>query len=232
MDHDAITFKGIREGLLLTVGDGPFEVLVDSLGGRLTEQGEFFRGGRVALQAAGRILTSDELRQVANLLSSHDLSLWAVLSDSPVTQLSARQAGLATRVPSLDAPRPEPRPEPAPPAEPEGGSGMLLKRTLRSGMSVEHPGHVIIVGDVNAGAHIVAGGDIIVWGRLRGTVHAGALGDESAIVCALDLSPVQLRIATYIARSPENVRRRNVQPEMARVRDGQIMAEYWDEKRR
>jgi septum site-determining protein MinC len=60
---------------------------------------------------------------------------------------------------------------------------------------------------------------------LRGVVHAGAEGDETAVVCALDLAPTQLRIARYIATSPPH--KGQPQPEMARVKDGQIMAERW-----
>jgi septum site-determining protein MinC len=85
---------------------------------------------------------------------------------------------------------------------------------------------VIVIGDVNPGAEIVAGGHVLVWGRLRGTVHAGATGDEEAIVCALDMSPTQLRIAGYITRSPDE-RRRHPRPEVAAVRDGQIVAVPW-----
>ena len=73
---------------------------------------------------------------------------------------------------------------------------------------------------------IIAGGDIVVWGKLRGTVHAGALGNQDAIVCALDLAPTQLRIGSHITRSPDD-RRRKPRPETARVRDGQIIAEPW-----
>jgi septum site-determining protein MinC len=107
---------------------------------------------------------------------------------------------------------------------------MLVRRTLRSGYSLKHPGHVIIIGDVNPGAEIVAGGDVLVWGHLRGMVHAGAEGDENAVVCALDLAPTQLRIAGFIAITPK--RRGKPQPETARVVDGQVVAEPWNPKTR
>jgi septum site-determining protein MinC len=111
--------------------------------------------------------------------------------------------------------------------EPE--AGLIARRTLRSGQQLRHPGSITIIGDVNPGAEIVAGGDIVVWGKLRGTVHAGAMGNETAVVCALDLAPTQLRIAQYIARSPEG-RRRKPAPEVARVRNGKIVAESWEMK--
>jgi septum site-determining protein MinC len=91
---------------------------------------------------------------------------------------------------------------------------------------LRHPGHIVIIGDVNPGAEVVAGGDIVVWGRVRGLVHAGALEDEDAVVCALELAPTQLRIASHIARSPEE-RPASAVPEMASVHEGQIVAVPW-----
>jgi len=104
--------------------------------------------------------------------------------------------------------------------------GLVVQRTLRSGQSLRHPGHVVVIGDVNPGAEIVAGGNIVVWGRVRGLVHAGALGDDGAVICALDLVPTQLRIAGHIARSPEERQRKPV-PEMVAVREGQVVAVPW-----
>jgi septum site-determining protein MinC len=81
---------------------------------------------------------------------------------------------------------------------------------------------------VNPGAEIVAGGSVVVWGRLRGVVHAGANGNESATVCALDMNPTQLRIASFISVTP--LRKGKPQPEIARVKDGQVVAEPWNQK--
>ena len=110
------------------------------------------------------------------------------------------------------------------PKPPQGG--LILKETLRSGRSIYHEGHVVIIGDVNPGAEIVAGGDVIVWGRLRGLVHAGAMGDETAVICALELTPTQRRIADQIAISPDEKRGKAI-PERAAIRNGQIVAEMW-----
>ncbi|HEX7008861.1 MAG TPA: septum site-determining protein MinC, partial [Phycisphaeraceae bacterium] len=77
----------------------------------------------------------------------------------------------------------------------ERGEAALVQRTLRSGQVVRHQGHLTVLGDVNPGAEVIAGGSVVVWGRVRGTVHAGALGDRSAQICALELAPTQLRIA-------------------------------------
>jgi septum site-determining protein MinC len=111
-----------------------------------------------------------------------------------------------------------------PPAE--LANALFLQETLRSGRSVYYPGHIVLMGDVNPGGQIIAGGHVIVWGRLRGMVHAGAHGDESAMICALELSPTQLRIAGQIAVPPDDGRRQP-NPEQATIRDGQIVAEAW-----
>jgi septum site-determining protein MinC len=110
-----------------------------------------------------------------------------------------------------------------------GEQAMLVRRTLRSGFSVQFAGHVVVIGDVNPGAEVIATGDVVVWGRLRGVVHAGAEGDESAVVCALDLAPTQLRIAGEISIPPQ--RRGKPQPEMARLKGKQVIAEAWNFKK-
>jgi septum site-determining protein MinC len=85
---------------------------------------------------------------------------------------------------------------------------------------------VVILGDVNPGAEVIAGGNVVVWGKLRGVVHAGATGNERSVVCALDLTPTQLRIASHISVSPD--RKGNPRPEKAFVKDGILVAEAWN----
>ncbi|NLO89255.1 MAG: septum site-determining protein MinC [Clostridia bacterium] len=104
---------------------------------------------------------------------------------------------------------------------------ILIQRTLRSGQSIRYPGHVVILGDVNPGAEVVAGGNILVFGTLRGIAHAGAHGNTKAIVAAFKLNPTQVRIAGYITRAPDNAEDDCVfqHPEVARVYDGKVVIE-------
>jgi len=222
---DSIAIKGIREGLLLTIKSdgGEWAELTARLAMRIDEQRGFFKGARVALDVGSRPVRHHELDSLRALLSKRDVTLWAVISTSGTTQGSARNLGLETTLVAqqeqLDTPEVNP--------EEVGTLGVLIDHTLRGGRTVRYDGHVTVIGDVNPGAEIVAGGNVIVWGRLRGTVHAGALGDESAVVCALDLVPTQLRIAGYITVSPPD-KRRKPRPEIASVRGGQIVAEAWE----
>jgi len=102
---------------------------------------------------------------------------------------------------------------------------MYLRQTLRSGQSVSHAGHLIIIGDVNPGAEVVAEGDITVWGALRGIARAGVGGNNDAEIRALRLQPIQIRIGESFARSPDKNRLHydnHNGPETARVVDGKI----------
>lgn len=226
MAHDSIAIKGIRQGLLITLSDDPWDALVEALERRLEKGAAFFRGGRAALDVGSRPLDEARIRQLRDLLARYGVDLWAVHGTAEATIVATVRAGLSPLLdPEGELSRTEPSGEreesPVPPA-----GGLVVERTVRSGQRIEHPGDVIVIGDVHAGAEIIAGRHVIVWGKLHGVVHAGALGDESAVVCALDLAPTQLRIADHIARSPEERRRRPV-PEMARVHRGRIEAIPW-----
>lgn len=83
---------------------------------------------------------------------------------------------------------------------------MYLRQTLRSGQTISHKGHLIIIGDVNPGAEVMAEGDITIWGSLRGIAHAGIGGNTDAEIRALNLQPIQIRIAHAIARAPDKPR--------------------------
>ncbi len=75
--------------------------------------------------------------------------------------------------------------------------------TVRSGEYLESSGNLLILGDVNPGAKVSAEGNIIIWGKLLGIAHAGSKGNSKATISALQLSPVQLRIAQKVARGPK-----------------------------
>ncbi len=225
---EPITIKGIREGLLVTIGDSDtWPLTSQGLLTRIDGATDFFKGARLALALGGRALSAADLGRLRDQLSERNVSLWTVLSDSPLTNNAAQSLGLNIALPAT-TPNQRQAPDREVNSEEARQAAVYLRRTLRSGRTVRHSGHVIVVGDVNAGAEVVADGDVVVWGHLRGTVHAGAGGDQDAVVCALDLSPTQLRIASFIATSP--ARRGDSRPEIARIRDGQIVAERWTGK--
>jgi septum site-determining protein MinC len=220
---EPVTIKGTSEGLIIKLGAGPLHDVLDEMEARLQAKASFFRGGRVALRVGERPLSVEQLQSIGNLLETLGMSLWAVEGEHPATHTAARELGLETRLPS--GPREAPPPGEEHPRDEM--PGLVLRRTLRSGQAVHHAGHVVLLGDVNPGAEVVAGGDIVIWGKLRGTAHAGAMGDEGAMICALQLAPSQLRIGSLIARPPDRGRPPKT-PEVASVQKGRIVVERWD----
>lgn len=218
----AVQIKGLRDGLLVTLTGESWDEERASLVAQLDERQSFFQGARLTLDIGAQILGVTELIELRDLLSERGVFLWAVLSESPKTEKSAQLLGLATRI---SKPRPE---EKRQVYVEELGQDMALfvSRTLRSGTRIEFSGHVVVFGDVNPGAEVIAEGNVIVWGRVRGLIHAGVKGNRSAVICALDLSATQLRIADQISATlkPQS----NPFPEIASInKDGHLQSERW-----
>ncbi len=218
-----VQIKGLRDGLLATLGDAVWDDQRRALLAQIDERPSFFQGARLAIDVGAQILKVNDLVELRDQLSERNVSLWAVVSESPTTEKTAQLLGLATRI---SKPRPEEQRQYAIP-EPNDETALFLHKTLRSGTRIEFPGHVVILGDVNAGAEVVAEGNVIVWGRVRGMIHAGSKGNRAAVICALDLSATQLRIATEVSAvlKPQKTPR----PEVASINsEGRLQAEVWN----
>jgi len=220
--NSLIQIKGLRDGLLVSLDDAPWEEQLAALISQVDAQPSFFQGARLALEVASQILHVNELVSLRDQLSERGIFLWAVISESPTTEQTAQLLGLATRI---SKPRPEESRSFA--VEDLGEeTALFLDRTLRSGTRIEFGGHVVVLGDVNPGAEIVAEGNIVIWGRLRGMVHAGSKGNREAVICALDFSPMQLRIAEEA--SPAMAPKTQSKPQIARInKAGNLQAEDW-----
>ena len=153
----------------------------------------------------------------------------ATLADAEVTELDA----LVDSLPSFDDPTQTAVPLQLA-ASPEislqtiAPGARLVVGPVRSGVILEHTGHVIVFGDVNPGAEVRAEGNIIVLGRLRGTAHAG-IGQDCGFILGLQLQPQQLRISRQVARAGDadgNV----FNTEIAYVSGGQIVVERYTGK--
>ena len=220
--NSLIQIKGLRDGLLVSLDDAPWEEQRVALLAQVDSQQSFFQGARLALDVASQVLHVNELVELRDQLSERGISLWAVISESPTTEKTAQLLGLATRI---SKPRPEENRQFS--VEDLGEeTALFLNRTIRSGTRIEFSGHVVVLGDVNPGAEIIAEGNVIIWGHLRGMVHAGAKGNRNAVICALDLSPTQLRIAEEVSAILKP--REEPTPEIARInKDGKLQAEFW-----
>ncbi|MFM6039278.1 MAG: septum site-determining protein MinC [Sphaerospermopsis kisseleviana] len=153
----------------------------------------------VHLVAKDRLLDSRQLQELAQTLNELQLELKSVATSRRQTAIAACTLGYSVEQiqlqPSFTA---DAQPGPKPLAD-----ALYLEMTVRSGGEIRHPGTVIILGDINPGGIVVADGDILIWGRLRGVAHAGAGGNRDCLIMALQMEPTQLRIADAVARAPE-----------------------------
>lgn len=160
--------------------------------------------GPLRLVCGDHPLRAPELHQLIELLQQSGLEVTGVTTAHPLTRVAAAALGLAWE--AADGDRQDPTADESAPEEPslEGPpKGLRIHQgTLRSGDHLECPGSVLVLGDVNPGARITAGGHVLVWGQLRGVAHAGSGGHQEARIVALQLRPVQLRIAERVARGP------------------------------
>ncbi len=218
--NSLVQIKGIRDGLLATFVDAPWEEQRQALLTQIDERPAFFQGARLAMDVGSQILKVNDLVGLRDFLSERNISLWAVISESSTTEQTSQLLGLATRI---SKPRPEER---KPATEIAEDKALFINKTLRSGVRIEFPGNVVVLGDVNPGAEVIADGSVIIWGRVRGMIHAGCKGDRSAVICALDLSATQLRIADEVSavlKPPKDPR-----PEIASInKEGHLQAELW-----
>ena len=243
-----VQIKGTKSGLLLHMHERPLTPVVSKLRERLGALPNFYRGGRAVLMLGDQPLEAVDLAGITAILQEFGIIADGAVCDADDVAGAARAAGLRIVAASVAAaPRVrDDRTEPADVrrARHEGGDeaareairqrrngattdhasaaeNCFYKGTLRSGQSLSAFGNILVLGDVNAGAELIATKDIIVWGTLRGVAHAGAEGDDAAAVYALRLEPTQLRISRCIASAPSSTGAAGI-PEVARVVDGKI----------
>ncbi len=226
-----IQIKGLRDGILISLGEGDWEYIQALLFTQIDGRSSFFTGAKLALDIGHHSLRVADMTRLRDQLSERDISLWAVVSESSQTVNTAQLLGLATRI-SKQRPNEMPRKKVQEVATGKDDSALWVQKTLRSGTRIEYAGHVVVMGDVNPGAEIVAGGNILVWGRLRGSVHAGADVDQrnpaqnaDAFVCALTMTPSRLQIASEI-RNPVKDKKSKKAIKVS-LKDGKFHADEW-----
>jgi septum site-determining protein MinC len=222
-----VAFKGLgQEVHVLLDPQAPFAEIERELEEHLQRAGQFFVGAAVTLVTGPRQLRDEQIQTLRQLLAAHGLSIGeirATLADRPRPEASAApSSAMHVPPPVQPASRREPRRRNG---EAARNNALLVRGPLRSGQRVYAPDNLVVFGDVNPGAELIAGGDIMVMGVLRGVAHAGVPDNAAAIIAAISLKPTQLRIGRFISRSPEFQDKHDSGPEIARVDAEQIVVE-------
>lgn len=225
----AVEIKGYGNDVNIILSEeADFSDIESELRKKLEDSNRFLSGITIILDMGDRAFSVEECERLKEILNnSFNLTISSVRSYSDKTREAVEKIGWKVesqdekgRNMSADTQFEE---EDVRPQTQRESDTILIKRTIRSGQRESHQGNVVIVGDVNPGAEVEAGGDIIVVGKLRGVAHAGVNGNADAVIIALDLRPIQLRIANYIGRSPDQDSKPDNIPEVARVEGGNIV---------
>ena len=222
---DAVIVKGIKEGLLICVPDTlAWPAAMAQLETKLEEARDFWAGANAIVDIGDGKVEEPQLKRLQEMLMKrYRMQLVAAYANAEAALAAASALGLGTKASIVRR-------------VPEGalvveagdqreGNALYIRQTIRSGQVVRYDGTIVICGDANAGSELIAAGDIVVLGTLRGVAHAGAKGDEQARIFAVNLRPTQLRIAAHVARSPDAMEAApplSYLPEVAAVRDGKI----------
>ncbi|WP_033166363.1 septum site-determining protein MinC [Clostridium sp. KNHs205] len=208
--NNPVIIKGNKYGIIVVLdSDMDYESLREKIAEKFRESAKFFDKAQMALSFEGRKLTNEQQRDVLNIIAEETmLHVVCVIEDDPGQEEKFKKA-LDEKLMELS-----------------NASGQFYKGNLRSGQVLESETSIIVIGDINPGARIVSKGNIIVLGSLKGSVFAGASGNNNSFVVALDMNPVQIRIADTIARSPDKPEKTAAkETKIAFLEDGNIYIE-------
>ncbi len=188
-----VQVKADRSGFTLVPDPAAdFDSIMSYMQQRIEQSRDFFNQTEMVLDLRTKSLRTDEILSLYETL--FEKSRVRLVEVRLSENLSFTVEGEPRRQRVLSRPSSETRSEDAP---------VIVRNTCRSGVRIVSPSDCVVLGDVNPGAEIVAGGDVIVFGVLRGTAHAGADGERSARIWALSIEPNQIRIADLVAVPPQ-----------------------------
>ena len=191
-----VVIKGNRYGISVFLDpQTDFEILIGEVADKFRESSKFFKNAKMALSFEGKKLSGEQQRRVAETISQNSqVEILCILDQDEEQERRYREA-IERRQQSEKA-----------------NVGRFYKGTLRSGQVLESEGSVVILGDINPGAKVIAVGNVIVLGALKGTACAGITGNDKAFIAALEMEPTQLRIGNVLGRGGDTKEKRKGPP--------------------
>lgn len=221
---NSVVIKGNKHGIVVVLDEKTdFEDLKSVIREKFEVSSKFFGNANMAVSFEGRKLSNEEQREILDIISeASELNIVCVMDNDEVADQQFQNA-IEQKLKSNNS----------------NSEGQFYKGTLRSGQVLEAESSIIVLGDVNPGGRIIAKGNVIVLGSLRGNVFAGANGNEDAFVVALEMNPMQIKIGDVIARSSDGTapkvknknknKNKGVEPKISFVEDGNIYIENLDQ---
>ncbi len=204
--NNLIDFKMTKEGLILVVKDyESLEDVIEQLNARLVQMRGFFaQGDKVMLMVENNEQHAPDMPKIVAAIRKCGLDVSQILVGSTIGET----VSVSNRMKMVE--------------EGDTKSGTkVIKKNLRSGQALVHPGDVIVIGNVHSGAEIMAGGSIAVFGNVKGTLRAGLNEGNQAVIAVLSMQPTLIQIAGYTLREVGNYS----EPVVIYVKDNQITIE-------
>ena len=219
MNSQPVVIKSSKNGINLVLDDKlPFTELLEEIKKKFIDSEKFFKNAHIAISFEGRALSQEEQFEIIEMIQQcTTITIICILDHAePMAEVMQRR---------INAYQESHSPQ----------TGQFYKGTLRSGQQIESETSMVVLGDVNPGAKVIAKGNIVILGALKGIAYAGANGDSGCFVAALEMDPVQIKIGDHIGRSadkkePSKGLRRKVKtetavPQIATVYHQQILIE-------
>ena len=184
----SVKIRGSKHGISLKIDENAsFEDIKKDTASEFKDAGKFLGDEKLAIVFEGKYLTEQQQDELVDIIHQNcNVHIVCIMDGSPEQEKKFQKSVQETLM------------------EFDASTGQFYKGHLRSGQVLEFEQSVIIIGDVNPGASIISKGNIIILGSLRGTAYAGASGKKNCFIVAMDMQPIQLRIADVFARASDN----------------------------
>lgn len=211
MEKELIKFKGTIDGVKIYLdAEGEFFEIFTSLYEKLRQFRKFFGDGHCNIYFVGRELSVSDKMRLESIVTAMLPESSIIYGDRKVVR---SEEDLEKTIELSAEPKEEVESEEEKKSEEEepfksvkdvstanfkSSRARYYEGLVRSGKTVESDGHLVLMGDVEEGGKLIAVGNVIVIGSLKGSVEAGTMGNDNAYVMALDFEPTDVRIAkTY-----------------------------------
>lgn len=204
----SVKIRGSKHGISVKLDNGAsYEDIKKDIASEFKGAEKFLGEEKLAVSFEGKYLTEEQQEELVDIIHQNCNVHIVCIMDQNSEQEKRFQKSVQETMMEFDA-----------------STGQFYKGHLRSGQVLEFDKSVIIIGDVNPGASIISKGNIIILGSLRGTAYAGASGKKNCFIVAMDMHPIQLRIADVFARASDNSKGPS-EPRIAFVEDENIYIE-------
>ena len=205
--RNAVVIKSSKAGMTVILDpELPFGELLDAIGKKFSESARFWGSVQMTLTLEGRDLTAAQEFAIVDTITKNSQIEVLCLLDTDAERIERCEKALNDKLMELNS-----------------QTGQFYRGTLKRGDCLESEASIVIIGNVDHGARVTAKGNVIVLGELKGTETAGVSGNPQAVVMALDMAPLQIRIGDMSSRFNERNKRLGRGPMIALAEDGAIV---------